>query len=63
MFFDHLTLAGITVVSFYVLLPVLFRKEFLWVDAEHESGEVPIASSLPNETLPQQELSNSYSDC
>ena len=56
MFFDHLTLAGITVVSFYALLPVLFGKEFFRVDTEDERSTAPTSCSLPDEALQQQEL-------
>ena len=63
MFFDHLTLAGITVVAFYALLPVLFGKEFFRVDTEDDASRVSASSPLPDEALHQQELSNSYSDC
>lgn len=64
MFFDHLTLAGITVVSFYALLPVLFGKEFFRVDdAEDDRSTASTSSSMPDKALQQEELSNSYSDC
>jgi hypothetical protein len=63
MFFDHLSLAGILVVSFYGLLPFLFGKEFFRVDAEDERRPEATASRFPDDALRQQELSDSYSDC
>jgi hypothetical protein len=63
VFFDKLTLAGIAAVSFYALLPVLFRKEIFRVDAEDEGNRASHTSAVPDKALRQQELSNSYSDC
>lgn len=63
MFFDNLTLAGITAVSFYALLPVFFRKEIFRVDAKDEGNQASHTSAVPDKALQQRELSNSYSDC
>jgi uncharacterized membrane protein YqiK len=63
MFFDHLTIAGIIVVSLYGLLPVLFGKEFYRVDAEDESNVESITSLGSHKTRQQHELSSSYPDC
>ena len=43
MFFDHLTFAGIAIVSLYGLLPLLFGKELLRV--EEEETECPKTST------------------
>lgn len=41
MYFDNLTIAGILVVALYGLLPLLFGREIIRVEADSETQPAP----------------------
>jgi hypothetical protein len=63
MYVDNLTIAGILVVSFYALLPLLFGREFLRVEDEEadagrlHSGPDPEPNPTGAEVLPRDQRS------